>query len=105
MIADNEISGVDEKSVDVPVLVIGTESWPALSDTQTPKPKNHVEHVRPVASPRYQKPGSKRHVRPVAPPTHIAVPAYAFPPGSGPYPNGENPKPVSPVAEEQGENH
>jgi len=54
VIADNEISapkstwkkpGVDEKSVDVPVLVVGTKSWPALSDAQTPKPKNHVENV------------------------------------------------------------
>jgi len=70
---------VDGKSVDVPVLVVGTKSWPALSDAQTPKPKNHVENV--------------------------AVPAYAFPPGSGPYLNGENPKPVFPVAARQGENN
>ncbi|XP_024640498.1 uncharacterized protein [Medicago truncatula] len=93
-----EVHWADEKSDDVSVLVVGTKSWPALSDAQTPKPKNHVENVRPVASPRYQKPGPKRNVRSVAPPTHIAVPAYAFPPGSGPYPNGANPKPVSPVA-------
>ena len=54
MIADNEIGatkspskrpGVDEKSVDVLVLVVGTKSWPALSDPQTPKPMNHVENV------------------------------------------------------------
>jgi len=69
----------DQKSDDVPVLVVGTKSWPALSDAQTPKPKNHVENV--------------------------AVPAYAFPPGSGPYLNGENPKPVFPVAARQGENN
>ncbi|RHN54723.1 hypothetical protein MtrunA17_Chr5g0409941 [Medicago truncatula] len=68
----------DQKSVDVPVLVVGTKSWPALSDAQTPKPNNHVQNV--------------------------AVPAYAFPPGSGPYPNGLNPKPVSLVAAAQGEN-
>jgi len=75
-----------------------------------------------MPSPRYQKPGPKRnsktygtphfpvakkpyHQRPpvaMAPPPHIAVPAYAFPPGSGPYPNGENPKPVSPAAAGQG---
>ena len=35
----------DEKSVDVPVLVVGTKSSPALSDAQTPKPMNHVENV------------------------------------------------------------
>jgi len=35
----------DKKSVDVPVLVVGTKSWPALSDVQTPKPKNHVDDV------------------------------------------------------------
>jgi len=54
VIADNEIGatkspskrpGVDEKSVDVLVLVVGTKSWPALSDPQTPKPMNHVENV------------------------------------------------------------
>ncbi|AES95641.2 hypothetical protein MTR_5g027770 [Medicago truncatula] len=128
----------DGKSVDVPVLVVGTKSWPALSDVQTPKAKNLVDnvsakgenvavsvpsvgHIAPRApsvqkanssgnfspmnkmpSPSYQKPGPKRNVRPVAPPPHIAVPAYAFPPGSGPYPNAENPKPVSPVAAGQG---
>jgi len=34
-----------EKSGDVPVLVVGTKSCPALSDAQTPKPKNHVKNV------------------------------------------------------------
>lgn len=38
-------SGVDGKTVDVPVMVIGTKSWPALSDAQTQKPKNHVDTV------------------------------------------------------------
>lgn len=156
---------VDGKSVDVPVLVVGTKSWPALSDAQTPKPKNHVENVsakgedvavsvpsvgqvaprapsvqksngsgnfnpmNKMPTPRYQKPGPKRnsntngaphfpvatmpyhqqppvapYFHPMAPPPHIAIPAYAFPPGSGPYPNGENPlvKPVSPAAAGQG---
>jgi la-related protein 1 len=61
VIADNEIGedqkeinapkspwkrpSLDGKSVDVPVLVVGTKSWPALSDAQTQKPKNHVETV------------------------------------------------------------
>jgi len=54
VIADNEIGAtkspskrpsVDEKSVDVPVLVVGTKSRPALSDAQTPKPMNHVDNV------------------------------------------------------------
>jgi la-related protein 1 len=176
VIADNEIGedqkeinapkspwkrpSLDGKSVDVPVLVVGTKSWPALSDAQTQKPKNHVETVsakvddaavsvpsvgevapRPhsvqksngsgnfnpvhkLPSPRYQKPGPKRNnntngaapvpvamphhhqppihpfFHPMVPPPHIVVPAYAFPPGPGPYPSGDNPlvKPVSPAA-------
>lgn len=32
---------VDGNGVDVPVMVVGTESWPALSDAQ--KPKNQTE--------------------------------------------------------------
>lgn len=58
VIADNEI-GEDQKEisgpkspwkrpsvdVDVPVMMVGTKSWPALSDAQTPKPKNHAEIV------------------------------------------------------------
>ncbi|CAJ2653844.1 unnamed protein product [Trifolium pratense] len=176
VIADNEIGedqkeinapkspwkrpSLDGKSVDVPVLMVGTKSWPALSDAQTPKPKNHVETVssnvedaavsvpsvgevapRPhsvqksngsgnfnpvhkLPSPRYQKPGPKRNnntngaapvpvamphhhqppihpfFHPMVPPPHIVVPAYAYPPGPGPYPSGDNPlvKPVSPGA-------
>ncbi|XP_058743130.1 la-related protein 1A [Vicia villosa] len=156
-------SGVDGKSVDVPVMVIGTKSWPALSDAQTQKPKSHVETVsakvedaaavsvtsvgevaprassvvqksngsgnfnplNKMPSPRYQKPGPKRnnhnndathfpmapmpyHQQPIhpffhpmaPPPPHMAVPAFAYPPGSGPYQNVDNPmmKPVPPAA-------
>jgi len=57
-----------------------------------------------MPSPCYRKPGPKRNSNTNGTP-HIDVPAYALPPGSGPYPNGENPKPVSPVAAGQGENH
>ncbi|PNY11035.1 La-related protein 1-like, partial [Trifolium pratense] len=80
--------------------------------------------VHKLPSPRYQKPGPKRNnntngaapvpvamphhhqppihpfFHPMVPPPHIVVPAYAYPPGPGPYPSGDNPlvKPVSPGA-------
>jgi la-related protein 1 len=63
---------------------------------------NGTLHFPVAMRPYHQQPPVAPNFRPRVPPPHIAVPAYAFPPGSGPYPNGENPKPVSPAAAGQG---
>jgi len=76
---------------------------------QKPGPKrnsntNGAPHFPVATMPYHQQPPVAPYFHPMAPPPHIAIPAYAFPPGSGPYPNGENPlvKPVSPAAAGQG---
>ncbi|RDX84741.1 La-related protein 1A, partial [Mucuna pruriens] len=133
----------DGKGGDVSVMM-GTESWPALSDAQRPKnietvtttPVSTAAEISPrppslqkvngsgnvnamhkLPSSRHQKPGAKRnpsgappfpvpmpyhqpvppYFHAMVPPPPIAVPAYAFPPGPGPFPGVENPlvKPVS----------
>lgn len=65
---------------------------------QKPGAKHNTNSAPPFPVPMpYHQPAVRPFFHPMVPPPHIAVPAYGFPPGPGPFPSVENPlvKPVS----------